>query len=331
LENKVGTIAQQASAYTNIVDEIKSGDVAGRLAKVEGHIGGMMQQANLNGLKSLLSRVQGLQVSDIGTTQLQDITTAFLGVGQGASDDAELAARYAALKQNNPQVGAVFEGVAPEDMQAAVMLMGMAQLRQSLARDNASFDQDLQILKTTLARDNPELQAAIDKLAPQAKKGVLTPAGLSQELRGLTGEIVTASLTGQDISIQEKAMARLNDVVKVEKNGSQISGTTTQIKIAEAQKKLDAGDVQGAVALLQEIQGPAADKTKPVIDAAQATLLASQLRDMMGQNLGARLKSLTQKSGTYAVGGGGLTGLTSELDTIIHQVKSIGMGAVTGQ
>ena len=242
---------------------------------------------------------------------------------QGASPD-DLAATFSNLRDSDPRVAETFKDVAPEDMKAAVMLLGMSQLRDSLARDNTSFEQDLQLLKTTLAKDNPELLASIDRLAPKAKSGVLTPTGLSNELRGLTGDIVSASLSGQDVSITDKAVARLGTMITVEKNGQQISGTSTQIVIAQAQKKLDAGDVAGAVALLQQIQGPAAAKTQPLIDQAQATMLASHVQHLLGQNLVQTLKNMTHKSAPYTVGNDGV-------NQILDTVKSVGSSAIGGQ
>lgn len=317
LEGKISELSEQAKSYAGIAEDLKTGTVAQRLAKIEGHMGGLLQQSNALGLQSLVQKIQGLQSSPDGAGQIQSLMSAFIGSGQTAGTD-DVTTTFATLKETNPQVAETFKDVAPEDMKAAVMLLGMTQLRDSLARDNQSFDQDLQILKMTMAKDNPELQAAIDRLAPKSKSGVLTPNGLSKELRGLTGEIVSASLSGQDVSIEDKARARFNNVVKIEKSGHQISGTETQITITEAQKKLDAGDVEGALALLQKIQGPAAEKTQPIIDAAQTTIMASQVQQLIGTNLIQTLKGMGHKSAPYTTGGSG------GLGQIMNQVKSIG-------
>lgn len=317
LEGKIGELSEQAKSYAAIAEDLKTGTVAQRLSKIEGHMGTLLQQSNSLGLQSVVQKIQGLQSSPNGAGQIQSLMSAFIGSTQGSTTE-DVTASFAALKESNPQVAETFKDVAPEDMKAAVMLLGMTQLRDSLARDNQSFDQDLQILKMTMAKDNPELQAAIDRLAPKAKSGVLTPNGLSKELRGLTGEIVSASLSGQDVSIEDKAKARLNNVIKIEKNGHQLSGTQTQITITEAQKKLDAGDVEGAVALLQQIQGPAAEKTKPIIDAAQTTIMASQVQQLIGTNLIQTLKGMGQKTAPYTNGSAGGIG------QIINQVKTIG-------
>jgi hypothetical protein len=317
LEGKIGELSEQAKTYAGIAEDLKTGTVAQRLAKIEGHMGSILKQSNALGLQSVVQKIQGMQSSPDGAGQIQSLMATFIGSTQG-STTGDVTETFATLKETNPQVAETFKDVAPEDMKAAVMLLGMTQLRDSLARDNQSFDQDLQILKMTMAKDNPELQAAIDRLAPKAKSGVLTPTGLSKELRGLTGEIVSASLSGQDVSIEDKAKARFGNIVKIEKDGHQLSGTETQITITEAQKKLDAGDVEGAVTLLQQIQGPAAEKAQPIIESAQTTILASQVQQLIGTNLIQTLKGMGQKSAPYTNGGAG------GLGQIMNQVKTIG-------
>ncbi|MBL8638653.1 MAG: hypothetical protein JNN09_09205 [Alphaproteobacteria bacterium] len=204
-------------------------------------------------------------------------------------------------------------------MKAAAILVGLAQLRESLARDNDSFDQDLMLLKATLATDDPELIKAIDRLAPKAKEGVLTPNGLSKEFRSLTGDIVAASLKGEDVSLKEKTTARLGDLLKVEKSGTPVLGTETQIKVAEAQKKLDQGDIEGAVQILKQLQGPAAEKAAPFLEQAQVTMLANQLQQMLGQGVLQRLKYMGGgSSGTpYIVNSSGIGGIVNQIQNMV--------------
>lgn len=316
IEGKIATLSEQAKSYAAVAEDLKTGTVAQRLQKIETHMDTLLSQAQAAGLSNFVQKIEGLQGSSQGQGQIQNLMTAFIGAAPQGSSPEDMTASFAILKETNPQVAEAFKDVPAEDMKAAVMLLGMTQLRDSLARDNQSFDQDLQILKLTMAKDNPELQAAIDRLAPKAKNGVLTPAGLSNQLRGLTGDIVSASLTGQDVSIEDKAKARFGNVLKIEKNGQQISGTETQIIISEAQKKLDKGDVAGAVTLLQQIQGPAAQKTQPVIEQAQTTMMAFQVQQLIGTNLVQALKGMAGKSVPYTANGGGLQGIMNQVKTM---------------
>lgn len=71
----------------------------------------------------------------------------------------------------------------------------------------------------------------------------------------MAGDIVVASLKGEDVSIQEKAQARLNEIMQVEKDGELVTGTDTQATVARAQKMLDEGNIEGAIAELQGLEG----------------------------------------------------------------------------
>jgi hypothetical protein len=295
LQNKVKDLSEQAKGYSTVINDLKSGSVEQRIVKLEGHLHQMLPQTRALGLSGMLQKVQGMQQTPQGMNALSgilnDIVAQLEAQGGVSAKPGSITPALQKLRENDPELAQTVEGVAPEDMKAAAMLLGMAQLRDSLMRDNDSFDTDLNILKMTVAKDNTQLLEAIDRLAPQAKKGVLTPTGLSKEFRGLAGEVVAASLTGEDVALQDKLKARLNDVMIVEKNGEQISGTPTQKTINEAQKKLDQGDVPGALALLQTLEGPAADKAAPFIDQAQATVAAQELQKMLGINVLEQLKN----------------------------------------
>lgn len=321
LQAKVGQIAQQTDSYKAIVsslqNDLQSGDMQQRMAKIEGHIQTLVSQAKASGLQDMISRLQMMQQSPDGAAELGNVVGTLVQSIQttgGASTDESMIAAFEQLKTSDPKVAATFKDVAPEDMKAAIVLVGMSQLRSSLARDNDSFDTDLTLLKATMAKDDPALAEAIDRLAPRAKDGVLTPEGLSTEFRSLTGEIVAASLSGQDVSVEDKVLARVGSLVKVEKNGEPVSGTNTQITVAKAQKLLDEGKVEEAVALLQQLQGPAAEKTQPFIEQAEATMMAHQVQQMLGTNLIYKLKGLTQRapSGAYINSGGSLNSLVNE-------------------
>lgn len=321
LQTKVGQIAEQADSYkamvTSLQHDLQSGDMQQRMAKIEGHIQSLVAQAKASGLQDMINRVQMMQQSPDGAAELGNVVGSLvqsLPISVGEGNEEAMVAAFEQLKATDPQVAATFKDVAPEDMKAAIMLVGMSQLRSSLARDNDSFDTDLTLLKATMAKDDPALAEAIDRLAPRAKEGVLTPEGLSTEFRSLTGEIVAASLSGQNVSVEDKVLARVGTLVKVEKNGQPVSGTDTQIAVAKAQKLLDEGKVEEAVAILQQLQGPAAEKTQPFIAEAEATMMARQVQQMLGTSLIYKLKGLTQRapSGAYINSGGGLNSMVNE-------------------
>lgn len=284
VQQKMNVLAEQAKQFQS---GLANGDMKNKLAELEGKFNQVVQQSNAMGLTGMLAKIQSLQQTPEGSKIIEGIISALAAT----PSDGDVAQNFQNLRASDPGVAQITEGVAPEDMKAAAMLMAMSQMRHSLLRSNDSFDEDLALLKKTLPADDTALAAAIDRLAPQAKFGVLTPLGLSQEFRGLTGEIVSASLSGQDVSIQEKAKARMANVFQVEKNGQRVSGTETQIAVAAAQKELDAGNVQGAVNILNTLQGPAAQQTQPFLEKAQATLMAGNLQTMISQSVVQNVKA----------------------------------------
>ncbi len=313
LQNKVSELSDQAKNYSQTIEEFKNGSVNERLQSVEQSIQGLADHTRALGLQGFLYRLQNLQSSAQGQEIVEQWMSSIAGMTLGTDtvqgetqaankESPDFDAALTQLQMSDPQFAETFRDVAPEDIKAAIMLMAMAQLRNSLERDRTSFDQDLNILKLTLARDNPELAKSIDQLAPKAKSGVLTPQGLSKEFRAMSGEIIADSLAGKNVSVKDKAIARLGDLVKIEKNGAQISGTRAQIQVAEAQKLLDQGDIAGAMAILQETQAEQGntqegnfagnDRINAFLSEAQATLAAQNLRQNLQNKVSLQLKSL---------------------------------------
>ncbi len=331
LEGKVQDLSKQAEGYTAIVEDLKTGSVEQRIGKLEGHMSKFMGESNAFALSGMLNKIGAMQQSPQGMGSLDGVVATLLQQMQpteatGNQPQPSITEKLTALRETDPAVAQTFEGIAPEDMKAAVALIGLSQLRNSLMRDKKSFASDLDLLKLTLAKDDPQLQEAIDRLAPQAEKGVLTPDGLSREFRSMAGDIAASSLKGEDVQLEDRFKARLNNLMVVEKNGQQISGTATQQTIAEAQAKLDQGDVQGAIASLQTLEGPAAQTALPFINEAQATLMAGQLQQLVGVNV---LKKL-QIPGMAATGQANQSGMPQmvtprgeSMKILLNQVKGM--------
>ncbi|MDB5491896.1 MAG: hypothetical protein JWO78_1745 [Micavibrio sp.] len=206
---------------------------------------------------------------------------------QGRMDKMDEA--LAEQQKSNTALGQALEGVSPKELKAAAMLIGLNQFRESLGR-NEPFAEDLAMMQRLTGDQDPELNAAIAKLAPYAEKGVLSPNGLSSELKGLTGDILVASVNGEDASIQDRAMARFQKYVSIEKDGKPVLGNDAQARVAKAQALLDAGDINGAMAELQTLQGPARQKAQPVIDQGMVTLMAQNVQNMLSKNIVSQIK-----------------------------------------
>jgi hypothetical protein len=264
-----------------------------------------------------LDKFRALQESVQGQQQIAHSAKALNSIVQGLQGRMdEFDAALQTAKQEDPALGATLEGVSDSDLKAAALLVGLAQLRTSLNR-NAPFEEDLALLQKMLGENDPELNEAVTRLTPQAKRGVLSPAGLSDEFRTLASDIVVASLKGEDVSMKERAMARLNDVLQIQKNGEMVTGTDTQATVARAQKMLDEGNIDGAITELQTLQGEAANAAQPWMNEAQVTLQAQQVVDLLMNKIGGIVHSGGNPMGT--------TGLKS----VLRGIENIGTGGGT--
>lgn len=313
------TQAQVSSALTKI--ETISSDFVGegagtieeRIQKIDTHINNFTGQQSP--LSAMLVKLSALKGSADGQGQIDqamaDLSAVLSNSATQTSQDFNTA--LDAARTQSTALGETMDDVPKEDLKAAAMLMGMSQFRSALNRDNDSFANDLSVLNSMIGAENTELTNAIERLAPHAQSGVLTASGLSGELKSLAGDAIISSLQGEDVSVQDRAQARFNELFSVEKNGELITGTQTQNALSQAQTTIDSGNIEEAIRMIETIDGPAADVLAPWVGQAKARVIAKQVESMLTdmvrnggvQSLG-DLESLEGLSG--ALGGGGLSG-----------------------
>ena len=325
LSAQVGTMSDAAKVIATDVMGPQAGDLTQRMTALQTQVQAVTGSSDLGGMLGRLAQLkqslQGQELLDKSTGQLAELLKGMNG------DMSQLEPQLQAAQTQDNELGQALEGVSPTDLKAASMLLGLTQFRTSLHR-SAPFEEDLALMQSMVGNDDPALQAAIERLAPQASKGVLTSKGLSSQLKGLTGDIVVSSIKGEDVSIREKATARMNEVFQVQKNGELVTGTDTQAKIARAQKMLDDGKVDEAVTELQSLQGPALQTAQPLIDQAMMTSLAAQVSTMLTGKVAAQIpEGGIPTSGVQGLMDG-LTTMSPEQigSTLGHVVKGAGGG-----
>lgn len=275
VKSDVETAIGQAKDTVNEITAPEAGPLSDRVTKLEERV---QEITGSSALSDLVSRLESYAETVQGQGTLDDIVSRLRDLAMSSNgSDGEFDSALDSARASDPALNETFEGVAPGDLKAAAMLVGLTNLRSALARDNVPFENDLDLLLNLVGDDNPELKESLLRIAPQARSGVLTNDGLSKELRGLTGDVVAASLGGENVSFEERARARLNEVLRIEKKGELVTGTDTQAKITQAQSLLDNGDIQGAIGELQGLDGPAAQAAQPWIGQAEATEAAAQL------------------------------------------------------
>lgn len=259
-----------------------SGSVLDRISRLEGQIangsGGQALQDMMARIETLSSSVNGQQ--DISAA-MRDLSSVVTGL-QAQVDGVDVALERA--KQDNDALAEALEGVTGRDLGAAALLLALEHARTSFNR-NEPFEDDLKVLQGVVGENDPELNAAIERLAPYAENGVLSTDNLSDELTSLSGDIVMAKMKGEDVSIQDKALQRFNEIVSVTKNGVPVTGGEEEVIIAKAQEALAKGDVAAAQAALSKLEGGAADAVSPWMDQAEGNLAAQNLEEVILQQV----------------------------------------------
>ncbi len=287
IQNTVDQLSDRAeeisSEFSTAVLGPDAGPLSQRLEMLEEQISAL---SGNEAFSELVGRIKNLEDSIPGQAQLDKTMTELQNLVQKSPSEKALNDDLAeAQGEERSALGQTLEGVSGDDLKAAAMLVAFSQLRNTLNREEP-FNEDLELLQGLIGTDNLALQGALEKLAPHANGGVLTASGLSGELRGLTGDIVASSLKGEDVSLKEKALARLNDVMQVEKNGQSImAANDTQKTVETAQKMLDEGNIQEAINSLRSLDGEAAKQVQPFINQAEVSLLAEKVQTMMSDTI----------------------------------------------
>jgi hypothetical protein len=177
-------------------------------------------------------------------------------------------------------------GVPKNELKAAAMLLALTQVRSALNRNDEAFDSDLALLMNMVGSDNPELSGALTKLAPHSKDGILSASGLQNEFRTIAGDDVVSSLRGEDVSFIEKASARMNDVLKIEKDGDLISGTQTQATVNKADAMINGGNIDDAISFLKKsLRAKELKPLRPWIKKAEALVNSRKAKKVIQQTI----------------------------------------------
>lgn len=260
--------------------------LAQRLARLEANVSAM---AGSPAIADIVTRFELLKTSPEGQDQLARAWEALAGYVAGfQGDPAAFESGLEGLRGQNPDLAKIFTGVPPADLRKAAMVFGFSQLSSLLNLDNVPFAGDMNVVKSLIGVDYPELAMSLESLAAQAAQGVLTPSTLTAEFTGLAGDVVSASLKGENVSLTERAMAHLNNFIQVQKGGELVSGTPTQAAVSRMQNALTRGDIEGAIRAAQGLSGPAASVVAPWVSKAQVTLKAQQLKATLGRTINAQ-------------------------------------------
>lgn len=234
-----------------------------------------------NKVFGLLEHFNLMRETDTGESDLDNSVTALGEIFSNAKgqSDEQINAALAAARSKNEALQATLGSVPQDELKAAALLLAMTQVRSALARPEESFDGDLELLMGLVGEENEGLNASLEKIAPHAKSGVLSGFGLRKEFQTVAGEVVEASLKGEDVSFSDKLSARFNDILQVEKDGEMVTGTETQAKLHKAEQMIEKEQWNQALDYLNKsMSAKELEPLRPWIKKVEAAISASTVR-----------------------------------------------------
>ncbi len=287
-------------------------DIQNRVAQLQGYVSEVTNNESVTSLvqrfDSMRQNVMGQETLNDAVTQLSALLVANEGntahqteTGTSSVDaDAGFNAMLASAKGQSQALGKTFENVPQSELKAAAMLFAMTQVRSALNRKEEAFDNDLDLLMGMVGEDNVELRSALAKLAPHSKSGVLSAGGLKSEFQTIAGEVVAASLSGEDVSVGDKFSAKMNEILKIEKNGELVSGTETQAKIAKAENMVMEDRFDEAMTFLKShLHAKELEPLRPWFQKVEGVLASAKVQDAIK-------KAINISSGEGLLGGADL-------------------------
>ena len=173
-----------------------------------------------------------------------------------------------------------------------LLILGIAQLRPAL-EGNEPFRSQLTLVRGMVTRA-PQLDGALAQLAVYADKGVPTLPQLRARFPHLANDVLLSHLLGPQSNAFDKAVISIATAVRLHAVMHQLNDMRpiTQA-LWRAQQKLDAGDLPGAVAALQELRDSEARIAAPWVADARVRIAADTVLQMLDRVAQARLAPRT--------------------------------------
>jgi hypothetical protein len=227
--------------------------------------------------------VQALNRTEAGRASLaQAVTKLKAAVGIANGDPANLNAAIGIARKQDPTLSALFSHIDDNHLGAAALLLSLDDLRRRIARQEP-FADDLALAASVTGND-PAVRTALANLLPYAETGIAGRGTLAQQLVDLSAAVVTSEVQGDDGPLKAQAVQRLSQFVKIRRTAD-VAGKGADASVARAQIDMTSGDVRGALAEMQALQGPAAVSAAPWVMAAKGYVAADESTDILSQTI----------------------------------------------
>ncbi|MGF1641981.1 MAG: mitofilin family membrane protein, partial [Rhodospirillales bacterium] len=271
LEARLGDVERQLAAPRPEIEAIRSLQAARqqtneRLDSALNEVQSLRQA--IASLGKMAELVKGVEDGDAGQAlaalgvKIDELEGALARLGERSGRMvADLERRIDAVEA---QVVAVDEGTSG----AAAAALATGQLAQAL-KGSGPFAAELNAVRW-LAKDDPEMAAAIAALEPRASAGVPTVAELRARFPAVADAANRAAIASPGEDWLDRAVNRLSGLVSVRRIGdSAIAGGGVDGALAGAEKALAAGDLAAAIRALDPLPPPAAAAAAGWLDDAR--------------------------------------------------------------
>ncbi len=195
----------------------------------------------------------------------------FVALRNGLND---LTQKIAALNGRLDAAEKATSAARAQGIADAALTMAVSQLRRAVDGGQA-YSPELAATRTVTAGD-AKMQTALDALAPAAQAGIASRATLAEEFPGVANKISQAALQRSADGWWRAVTDRLDGLITIRPVGAAVAGDHPRAKAARAEAAAARGDIAGAVAALDGLEGKPAEAAKPWIDRAKARLAADQ-------------------------------------------------------
>ena len=156
------------------------------------------------------------------------------------------------------------------------MILAAEHLREVL-RTVAPFADELKVFRGVLVADQADLAKLANDLAPFAESGIPALAALSERFDAVARKIVASTVRLEGDGWMATLVNRLSSLVSVRRTGADAGGeNSVDGAVAAAERAVGEGDLMGAVAALQSLEGAAAGAAALWLTDARARTIAER-------------------------------------------------------
>jgi hypothetical protein len=283
---RLAALEDQLSELSATVGELQQGSAggasSGQIAELEQRLNRLAQASDQAG--ALSGRLDALadQVAAGQERSGQAATEVTMLSGQVKLLDERAEALAAEVGALQGRVASAEERVAAAgDVggRAATLTLLAGQVAAAIEQGEA-YQAPLESLRA-LGAEDPVVDEAASRLAPTASTGVPALKQLRESFESTANEIVQSAQAPAGDGVLDRAAGSLMRLVTIRPVGADAEGDDAAARVARAEARLADGDLAGAVAELEGLEGPPAEAAAPWLEQARVRLAAQDALDRL--------------------------------------------------